>query len=296
MSSSESSGGPGKAVAAEPPIAPIPAAGDDGQGDRDEGAPADAWFTPGPKQAAAAPGGDESPDWFLRTGRAGLVPDSVTDSWQDGTSPSPDQPAQGAAVGSPPWGAQPTEAAPGVPPPWENGPWPGHGDPRPAGRPAPVDAGSDQTAAGPVAAGPVAAGPEPTAILRRRSAQLALGGIVVVVVAVIIVVIVTATSGSPVGGCGTYPATVRQAYVRAMTDLRDHAPASVQSAAFAQAASRANASAAAAGQIGVRTAMFAMASDMNRAYADVAANRALPATLRQHLVADGTASPASCPG
>jgi hypothetical protein len=291
MSSSDSSGVPGKAVAAEPPIAPIPAAGADDQGDRDEGAAADAWFTPGPKQAAAAPDGDESPEWFLRTGRAGLVPDSMTDSWQDGTPPSSDRPAEGAAVGSPPWGAQPTEAAPGVPPPWENGPWPGHGEPRPASRRAPLDAGSYQTAAG-----PVAAGPEPTAILRRRSAQLALGGIVVVVAAMIIVVIVTATSGGPVGGCGTYPAAVRLAYVRAMTDLRDHAPASVQSAAFAQAASRANASAAAAGQIGVRTAMFAMASDMNRAYADVAANRALPATLRQHLAADGTALPASCPG
>jgi hypothetical protein len=117
-----------------------------------------------------------------------------------------------------------------------------------------------------------------------------------VLVIVIVVVVVTATSGGPAAGCGTYPAAVRQAYVRAMTDLRDHAPASVQSAAFALAASRANASAAAAGQIGVRTAMSAMASDMNRAYADVAANRALPATLRQHLVADGTALPASCPG
>jgi hypothetical protein len=39
-----------------------------------------------------------------------------------------------------------------------------------------------------------------------------------------------------------------------------------------------------------------MASDMNRAYADAAANRALPATLLQHLTADGTALPASCPG
>jgi hypothetical protein len=286
MSSSDSSGGPGKAVAAEPPIAPTPAAGDDGQDDRGEGAPADPWFTPGPKQATATPGGDESPEWFLRTGRAGLVPDSVTDTWQDGTLPRPDQPAQGEAAGSPPWGAQPTEAATGVPPPWENGPWPGHGDPRPASRPDPADASSDTA---PVASAAAAS-------LRRRPVQLALAGIGVVVVVVIIVVIVTVTSGGPAGGCGTYPVAVRQAYARAMSDLRSHAPASVQSAAFAQAASRANASAAAAGQIAVRTAMFAMASDMNRADADVAANRALPATLLQHLSADGTALPASCPG
>jgi hypothetical protein len=286
MSSSDSSGGPGKAVAAEPPIAPAPAAGDDGQKDRDEGAPADPWFTPGPKQAAAAPGVDESPEWFLRTGRAGLVPDSMTDTWQDGMLHRPDQPAQGEAAGLPPWGAQPTEAATGVPPPWENGPWPGHGDPRSASPPDPLDASSDPAPVAPLTA----------ASLRRRPVQLALAGIGVVVVGVIIVVIVTATSGGPGGGCGTYPAAVRQAYARAMADLRTHAPASVQSAAFAEAASRANASAAAAGQIAVRTAMFAMASDMNRAYADVSASRALPATLRQHLSADGTALPASCSG
>jgi len=286
MSSSDSSGGPGKAVAAEPPIAPTPPAGDDGQDDLDEGAQGDPWFTPGPKQAAAASAGDDSPEWFLRTGRAGLVPDSMMDTWQDETLPRADQPAQGEAAGSPPWGAQPTEAATGVPPPWENGPWPGHGDARPARRPDPASAGSDSAALGPVAA----------AGLRRRPVQLALAGIGVVVVVVIIVVIVTATSGGPAGSCGTYPTAVRQAYVRAMTDLRTHAPASIQSAAFAKAASRANASAAAAGQISVRTAMFAMASDMNRAYADVVANRALPATLLQHLSADGTALPGSCSG
>lgn len=285
MSSSDSSGGPGTAAAAELPIAPTPVAADDGQDDLGEGGPADPWFTPGPKHAAEIPAGDESPEWFLRTGRAGLVPDSMTDTVPDETQPRLDQHVQGEAAGSPPWGAQPTAEATGVPPPWENGPWPGHGDPRPASRPGPADVGSD----------PAPAASAPTASLRRRPVQLALAGIGVVVVVVIIVVIVTATSGGPVGGCGTYPAAVRQAYTRAMTDIRTRAPASVQSAAFAQAASRANASAAAAGQISARTAMFAMASDMNRAYADVAANRALPATLRQHLAADGTALPASCP-
>jgi hypothetical protein len=286
MSSSDSSGAPGKAVAAEPPIVPTPATSDNGQDDRADGAPADPWFTPSPKSAAAAQAGDESPQWFLRTGRAGLVPDSMTDTWQDGSPSHPDQLLPPGAAGTPPWGAQAADAGDGVPPPWENGPWPGHGDPRPASRTEPVDASRDAVPDVPVA----------VANLRRRPVQLALAGIGVVVVAVIVIVIVTATSGSPGGGCGTYPAAVRQAYSTAMTDLRTHAPASVQSAAFAQAASRANASAAAAGQIAVRTAMFAMASDMNRAYADVTANRALPATLLQHLTADGTALPASCSG
>jgi hypothetical protein len=284
MSSSDSSGVPGKAVAAEPLMVPAPATGDDGQYDGADSAPADPWFTPPPKNPAAAPAGDESPEWFLRTGRAGLVPDSMTDTWQDGSPSHPEQLAPAGAAGTPPWGTEPADAGDGVPPPWENGPWPGYGDLRPASRTEPADASSD----------PVPDAPVAVASLRRRPVQLALAGIGVVVVAVIVVVIVTATSGSPGGGCGTYPAAVRQAYARAMTDLRTHAPASVQSAAFAQAASRANASAAAAGQITVRTAMFAMASDMNRAYADATANRALPATLLQHLTADGTALPASC--
>ncbi len=287
MSSSDRTGTPGKAVAAEPSIAPTPAAGDDGQGDQDEGAPADPWFTPGPKRTVAAPGADESPDWFLRTGRAGLFPDSMTEPAQGETPPRPDRPGHGEAAGSPPWEGEPKEAATGVPPPWENGPWPGHGDLLPASRGGPRAASSDPAAIA------TAAGASP----RRPSMQLALAaGAGVVVVIVIIVVIVTAMSGSPGGGCGTYPTAVRQAYVRAMTDLRNRAPVSVQSTALAQAASVANASAAATGQLRVRTAMFAMASDLDQAHADVAANRTLSATLRQRLSADGTALPASCPG
>jgi hypothetical protein len=68
----------------------------------------------------------------------------------------------------------------------------------------------------------------------------------------------------------------------------------VQLAAFQQAASRANASAAAAGQIGVRTALFTMAGDLDQAHSDMTAHRALPPALLQHLTADGTALPASC--
>jgi hypothetical protein len=115
------------------------------------------------------------------------------------------------------------------------------------------------------------------------------------VLVVIIVVILTGGSGGSGGGCGTYPAAVRQAYARAMTDLSGHAPASVQATDLGLAARRANASAASTGQISVRTALFAMASDLEQAHADVVAHRAVPADLQQHLAADGTALPGSCP-
>ncbi len=286
MSSFERTGARHKAVAAEPPAAPIPPAGDDDRAD-DDPASAHPWFTPGRKQPAAASDGDESADWFLPTGRAGLLPDSMTDSWQDGTVPSPGRPAQAVGTGSPPWAAESADTSAGAPPPWETGPWPGPGDGHPPSRPSPATDSSDPAANTTVPASP-----------RRRAVQLGLAaGVGVVVIIVVIVVIVTGTSGGPAGGCGTYPAAVRQAYGRAMTDPRDHASASVQSAALARAASLANASAAApGGQMKVRTAMFAMASDLDRAHADVMANRALPSTLLQHLTADGTVLPAACPG
>jgi hypothetical protein len=275
MSSSDRTDAPSKAVGAESPVAPIPAPPDDSKDDRDDDALTDSWFAPGPKRAAAS--GDEPPEWFLPAGRAGLLPDSITDSWHEGSPRSPDRPAHGEAAGSPPWGAEPTKATAGVPPPWETGPWPGPGDPQLASRPAPPAASPDLAPA--------------TTGLRRRSVQLVVAAGVSVVLVVIIVVVVAMTSGSPGGGCGTYPAAVRQAYLRAMTDMHTNAPVSVQSAAFALAASKANASAATASQIAVRTAMFGVASDLNQAYADVTANRALPTALLQHLTADATALP-----
>lgn len=296
MSSSDRTGAAGKAVAADPGAAPPPA-GDDG---RDGAAQADPWFTPGPKHAApTTPGADDvddlpftesgaadgSADWFLPTGRAALMPDSMTLSWEDGSAARPDR-AQQLAVGTPPWGPEPTVAAAtaGVPPPWENGPWPGPGERRMARQPRPVAASGEPATTG---------GPPAGWRARRGRIALAAGGGVAVLV-VLIVVIVAVTSGGPASGCGTYPAAVRRAYATAMTDLRGHPQPSVQAAALGQAASLANASAAAAGQIGVRTALFTMASDLDQAHADVVAHRALSPDLLQRLTADGTALPASC--
>lgn len=259
--------------------------------------PADPWFTPGPKVAVGSPDDGEAAEydagvdadtaqWFMPTGRAGLVPDSMTES-PDSETPDAQAmySARSAAVGSPPWAGDSASPVSGEPPPWETGPWPGPGEPQLASRrPDP-----------PAAPGDPVEDEADIAGARRRLLQLSLAaGAGVVVLVVIIVVIIAGTSGSPTGGCGTYPAAVHQAYTKAMTDLRTHAPASVEAAAFQQAASRANASAAAAGQIAVRSALFTMASDLDQADADITAHRTPSSALLQRLTADGTALPASC--
>jgi hypothetical protein len=120
------------------------------------------------------------------------------------------------------------------------------------------------------------------------------GAAAVLVLIGAVVLIVVATSGGSASGCATYPAPVRQAYARAMSDLSGHAPASVQAADLERAASVANSSAASAGQITARTALFTMASDLDEAYSDVTKHRLITSDLQQRLTKDGTALPRSC--
>src|SRR5262245_27753226 len=122
---------------------------------------ADPWFAPGPKPAAeesdpawvAGVSGQEG--WFLPTGRAGLLPDSITESWDENGAARPDRVAAATeAIGAPPWGRDGASAAPGEPPPWENGPGPGPGEvavqqPRPSrARPAPREPAGRDAGAG----------------------------------------------------------------------------------------------------------------------------------------------------
>ena len=321
---------------------------------------ADPWFAPGVKDVAAAdgvPADDASSEaapatdgtahtaqqaeWFLRTGRAGLLPDSMTVAWDDDDAHS-GQAARVDTAGAPPWAAETADALASAPPPWETGPWPGPPGLRPPGvADGEVQAdglvgaagnGTRSAVDGAPAGGGV--GPEagvgraseagqgrwsPRTVLTAGLVPLVVPGLVVGVLslrqsarpadrraswlaivasitwAVIIILIVAGTSGGSAPSCGSFPATVHQAYEKALTDLADHAPASVQAADLGTAANRANASAAAAGQIGVRTALFAMANDMAQARADVVANRPVPATLSQHLIKDGAAPAGSCP-
>jgi hypothetical protein len=263
-------------------------------------------------------------DWFLPGGRAGLLPDSVTVLAGDGEEEAESgqsrqqQLAPAAASGAPPWAAESTGSAEGAPPPWENGPWPGPGGERPS-RPAVTPRGpASQPAARQDDPGPwtprtvLVTGLLPLVVpglvvgvlgLRRsrpgepdrRASVLALAASLAWAVVIVVLVVVAGGSGSP-GGC-SYPAAVHQAYATAMADLSGGASAATQATDLGIAASRANSAAAAAGDVGVRSALFAMAGDLQQARADVIAGKkkGVPASLRAHLAADGAALTASCP-
>jgi hypothetical protein len=310
--------------------------------------------TGGPATGGAAANGARSGDatetqaeWFLRTGRAGLLPDSMTVSWDDDSTDAPHagQHVRVDAAGAPPWAAEaPDGPATATPPPWETGPWPGPGGAGPAasgtgrhrgaGNPAAggdaVDGRIPAASAGTASSDPGGAAGRagaaaqavgllsPRAILVAGLVPLVLPGLVAGVLglrqagarsvrkasvlaiaasiawAVIIIVIVASGSGSSAGACAAYPAAVHQAYNKAMADLHDRVPAAAAAADLETAASVANASAAAAGQIGVRTALFAMANDLAQARDDVVAHRPVPATLRMHLTEDGATPPGAC--
>jgi hypothetical protein len=337
-----------------------------------DGAEPDPWFAPGPKvlggadsagpgdtedapESAHLAGAAEPPtaadsaaaadepatgaEWFLPTGRAALMPESMTisaDESEDQSGQARAQyPAQKHAAGAPPWADEAAAPAIAAPPPWETGPWPGPGGNRapltadgrgPGGAalgdsapawPAPAGSAGQQLAASPSASAPwsartvLASGLVPLVIpglvagglsLRRSKAGDPVRRASVLAIAaslawaVIIVVLVASTSGGSTVSC-QYPTAVQQAYARAMADLGRNTQAAVTVADLGQAATRANASAAATatGDITVRSALFAMTDDLQQARADVVAKRPVPGSLRAHLAADEKALTASCP-
>ncbi len=292
--------------------------------------------------------GNGQAKWFLPAGRAGLLPDSITESWDEEPEQVVSRPVTASA---PPWaGEEPTPAA-SKPPPWEYGPWPGPGGGDPAGPPG-ANGGTIQvsgTAAaggagregvadltgsdGPVHGGPVHGGPvsqltggvagpaswqAPAAVvaglvplvvpglvmgilgLRRAgqagSARLAYWTAIGLSVVWAIVIVLLVAGGSPAGGCAGYPAPVRAAYAKAMSDISSKAPAAVQRADLAAAASKANSAATATAQIQVRAALFGMAGDLEQVKNDVVDRRPVSADVLAHLKSDGTTFPQSCPG
>jgi hypothetical protein len=257
---------------------------------------------------------------------------SSADDGQQGDEP--DHQLRAETVGAPPWAGEAAGSDANVPPPWESGPWPGPGEPQPApasgtvptvavdggGQRGPVHSGGER---GPVHSGDdrsedhsaaallsprtvLIAGLVPLVIpglvlgflsLRRArsvgSGQLVSWLAIAISLAWAVVWIVVAGSGSA-GSCAGNTAAVQRAYAKVMADFGDHATAQVLAADLDQAASQANAAAAAAGQPVVRSALFAMAGDLEQARADATANMAIPASLRQHLAADGSALTDSC--
>lgn len=291
--------------------------------------PAEAADSPEPANAGGSGEAVAEPsalaEWFLPAGRAALLPDSMTvssDEAQPGT-PRAEYPAQVQTAGAPPWAGEITGSGAETPPPWETGPWPGPGGARtsPAAGPGPTGPVPAGMARPPLAGQPQASGWwSPRMVLVAGLVPLVIPGLVAGVLGVrrsksgepvrrasilavavslawaaVIVLLVAGSSGGSAGGC-RYPAAVHQAYARVMADLSSNAPASSQAADLGLAVSRANASAAAtdAGHIPVRSALFAMAGDLQQARADVIASRAVPASLRAQLAADGTALTASC--
>jgi hypothetical protein len=262
----------------------------------------------------------DTAQWFLPAGRAGLLPESMTVSDVEDEAERQRVPPRHEAHGAPPWAGDASGSLAASPPPWENGPWPGPSSHRrsrlaaqgPAGT-APGRGATAETGAGPGGPWPartvLIAGLVPLVIpglvagavtLRRsragdparRAGVLALAASLAW--AVVIVVVVLATSGSSAPPC-TYPAAVHQAYTRVMTDLSGHAAASVQAADLSVAVGRANAGAASTGVLAVRTALFALAGDLELARGDVTAGRPIPATLMSRLAADGAALNQACP-
>jgi hypothetical protein len=279
----------------------------------------------GPDRSAMADPEITRVDWFLPGGRAALLPDSMTvfaeedkDEAETGQSRR-QQHAPAAAAGAPPWAAEPAGSAEGAPPPWENGPWPGPGGARPS-RPAAAPPGwASRPAARQDEPGPwtprtvLVTGLLPLVVpglvvgllgLRRsspgepgrRASVLALAASLAWAVVIVVLVVVVAGGSGSSAGC-SYPAAVRQAYGTAMADLSGNASAATQATDLGIAASRANSAAAAAGDVGVRSALFALAGDLQQARADVIAGKrpAVPPALRQRLSADGAALKASCP-
>jgi hypothetical protein len=334
--SPEGTGSTGEAATTAEPPDRRAANADAADASRPDDDDVDPWFAPGPKvsawpeETAAAGGGpeldgalnghaDPQADWFLRTGRAGLMPDAMTVDWGDDETVTFELRVESA--GAPPWAGEKADMLASAPP-WETGPWPGPGEPdgRPAAAGRSQDNAGGQDAYGGRGYAPGGPGTswsaravalsglvplvvpgfvigirtlrQPAGAALRKAAWLAIGASVAW--ALIIILVVTALSGGGAAACSGYPATVRQAYHKALADLTDHAPPSVLAPDLETAANLANSSAAGAGQIGVRTALFAMANDMAQARADVLARRPVPVALRHALAQDGTAPTGSC--
>ena len=319
-----------------------------GDGVADDAQADDPWFAPGPKKTAddstatastASDGHDGQAEWFLRTGRAGLHPDSEA-PWDEASAepPADHHEFRVTAAGAPPWAGESTAVSASTPPPWETGPWPGPAalrsqDPRPpgddqAGTPAARAAAAARLVNGGAVSPAVDSADAAAAPVRWSARTVATAGLIPLVVpglvigflslrqagsdavrkaawlsicasiawAVIIIVLVTSVSGGSAGSCTGYPAAVHQAYEKVLTDLHSNAPASAEASDLETAASLANSSAAATGQLGVRNALFTMANDLAQARTDVVAGRAISALLRQHLAADGTLPAGSCSG
>jgi hypothetical protein len=271
--------------------------GDEDRYDGPESA-SESWFQP-PANGAGDGGSHEDDwsqaEWFLRTGRAGLLPDSMTESWEDNGVAG----LRAATAGAPPWAG---DAAPGqdAPPPWESGPWPGPGEAmsaqsrpgaRPVSSPAAADTGNWQATAA-VVSGlvPVVVPGLVLGVLGLRRARVTGTGrtaswlaIVFSAIWAVVLAVWLASAGSTASGaCGNYQNGVSYAVSQVLHDLASGAPRSVVTADLHQAINQANAAAAGAQQVLGRNAMATLTASLQQV-ATEAPGRTSGAALHQQV-------------
>jgi hypothetical protein len=276
-----------------------------------ESAP-ESWFRPAGNGANGAHVDDDEDwsqtDWFLRTGRAGLLPDSMTESWEDDGQIG----LQAATAGAPPWAGDAAAAGPGpdAPPPWESGPWPGPGETperaqsaaRPAPSPAAADTGNWQSTAA-VIAGliPVVVPGVVLGVLGLRRARVTGTGRTAswlaiafsAIWAVILTVWIASAGSTASSACGSYQDGVSYAVSQVLHDLASGAPRSVVTSDLRQAISQANTAAAAAQQVPGRNAMATLTASLQQAAAETSGSTS-DATLHQQVAAAEAAMVSAC--
>jgi hypothetical protein len=259
------------------------------------------WF-----ERSVSPVEAHTTEWFLRTGRAGLQPDSVTESW-DEEGHALERPVTAA---DPPWAGERPDVAGESPPPWESGPWPGPGE----GRPDLSQMAEDRlTAPGAGAAAvTVPAGNwQATAALGtgilplvipglvfgvlglRRAAATGVGrtwsliGIGLSVIWAVVLSVFLATGGQPAPACGAPQTDVARAVSQVDHELSAGAPQSVLTQDLRTAINQANSAAAGASQLGVRNALVALTAGLQLAQQEASASprRLSDAAIRAQVVA-----------
>ncbi len=268
--------------------------------------------------------GQQAAEWFLRAGRAGLQPESMTVSYEDGETTAQ---WRHEAAGAPPWAGD-VVVTDGEPPPWESGPWPGPGDAltgttgavggepaTPGGQPAtrgqrpqpglpPGDAADNWQARAALFTGflPLLVPGIVLGVLGLRRARMVgsgqasswVGIAVSLVWAVVLGFLLFGTGGSPAVGCSV-PSAVSTSYAQVMKDFSSGAATSTLKADVSAAAGQANAAAASAGQLPLRNALFALARDLEQAQADLTGgSHTVSATLKHKLGTDGAALTTAC--
>jgi hypothetical protein len=267
--------------------------------------------------AYSGSGGDESrpaDEWFLPTGRAGLLPDSMTESWDEERHALAPQDTSGA----PPWAGEQPDQDIEEPPPWESGPWPGPGEERPQPQRRSAGASESRAARLPtddtanwqaIAAVPAGIVPLllPGAVLGvlglRRARSTGTGraaswtGIGLSLISAFVLIVVLASGGGQSGqGCTVASqAAVNNAMAPVLRDLAASAPTSVLTADLDRAISQANSAAAAAQQVSARDALATLTSGLQQVLAEATASHpASDAAIRTQLVAENAAVTSAC--